>query len=162
DRIAAVGARLSRPPADGDVDVSGFLVVPGLVNTHTHGHNNLLRGLAGRWTLEDLLSHGPALNANRTVEDHYVSAAIGAIELLKLRAETMRRLDGAGNGRIRVALAPTIPTQCTDEFLEGCARLAREHGVGVHTHLSESKIQAITAQRRWGKTAVARLEDVGL
>jgi len=240
DRIAAVGARLSRPPADGDVDVSGFLVVPGLVNTHTHGHNNLLRGLAGRWTLEDLLSHGPALNANRTVEDHYVSAAIGALEMLKtgcttaydlfmaipaptvedveaiarayadvgmramlapavadivfyevvpglmdllpkelrrtvesiqaaptaellrLSAETIRRLDGAGNGRIRVALAPTIPTQCTDEFLEGCARLAREHGVGVHTHLSESKIQAITAQRRWGKTAVARLEDVGL
>src|SRR2546428_5694331 len=82
--------------------------------------------------------------------------------LLQLGAETIRRLDGTAHGRIRVGLAPTIPTQCTDEFLEGCARLAREHGVGVHTHLSESKIQAITAQRRWGKTAVARLEDVGL
>ncbi len=83
-------------------------------------------------------------------------------ELLRLSAETVRRLHGTGNDRIRVALAPTIPTQCTDEFLEGCARLAREHGVGVHTHLSESKIQAITARRRWGKTAVARLEEVGL
>ena len=29
DRIAAVGARLSRPPADGDVDAGGFLVAPG-------------------------------------------------------------------------------------------------------------------------------------
>jgi len=83
DRIAAVGPRLSRPQAADDLDAGGFLVVPGLVNAHTHAHNNLLRGLAGRWTLEDLLNHGPALNANRTVEDHYLSAAIGAIEMLK-------------------------------------------------------------------------------
>src|SRR5687768_7988837 len=88
DRITAVGARLSRPPADGDIDASGFIVTPGLVNTHTHGHNNLLRGLAGRWTLEDLLNHGPALNSNRTVEDHYLSAAIGAIEMLKTGCTT--------------------------------------------------------------------------
>ena len=67
DRIAAVGPRLSRPPAADELDAGGFLVVPGLVNAHTHAHNNLLRGLAGRWTLEDLLNHGPALNANRTV-----------------------------------------------------------------------------------------------
>lgn len=240
DRIGAVGPRLSRPPAADELDAGGFLVVPGLVNAHTHAHNNLLRGLAGRWTLEDLLNHAPALNANRTAEDNYVSAAIGAIEMLKtgcttaydlfmaipaptvedaeaiaraygdvgmravlapavadilfyeavpglmdllpkelrrtvesirpaptaelLRrsAETIRRLHGAGSGRIRIALAPTIPTQCTDEFLEGCARLSREHGVGVHTHLSESKIQVITAQRRWGKTAVAFLGELGL
>src|SRR2546425_477060 len=82
--------------------------------------------------------------------------------LLQLGAETTRRLDGTAHGRIRVGLAPTIPTQCTDEFLEGCARLAREHGVGVHTHLSESKTQAIAADRRWGKTAVARLGELGL
>jgi guanine deaminase len=61
-----------------------------------------------------------------------------------------------------VSLAPTIPTQCTDAFLEGCARQVREHGVGLHTHLSESKVQAIAAQRRWGKTAAARLADLGM
>lgn len=240
DRIAAVGPRLPRAPDAAELDAGGFLVVPGLVNAHTHAHNNLLRGLAGRWTLEDLLNHGPALNANRTADDHYLSAAIGALEMLKtgcttaydlfmavpaptvedmeaiaraytdvgmravlapavadvpfyatvpglmdllpaglrrtvesiraaptaellrLSGETIRRLTGAGGGRIRIALAPTIPTQCTDEFLQGCARLAREHGVGVHTHLSESKLQGIQAQRRWGKTSVARLEEVGL
>ena len=60
--------------------------------------------------------------------------AVGSIqaaptaELFRLSAETIRRLHGSGNGRIHIALAPTIPTQCTDDFLEGCARLAREHG----------------------------------
>ncbi len=239
-RIAEIGPGLAAPPGTETLDAGAFLIVPGLINAHTHGHNNLLRGLAGRWTLEDLLNHGPALNANRTAEDHYVSAAIGAIEMLKtgcttaydlfmavplpsvedveaiaraytnvgmraviapavadlvfwdtvpglldllpkemrrtveavrssptaallqLGEQAIRRVNGAAGGRIRVSLAPTIPTQCSDEFLDGCARQAREHGVGVHTHLSESKVQVIAAQRRWGKTAVARLAEIGL
>jgi len=239
NRIAAVGPALAHGGAE-SLDVSGFIIAPGLVNAHTHAHNNLLRGLADRWTLEDLLNHGPALNANRTVEDHYLSAVLGAAEMLKtgcttaydlfmaapaptvegmeavarayadvgMRAiiapavadlsfyetvpglmealptelrrslerlvtapadalvrlfdESIRRLDGMAQGRVRVSIAPTIPTQCSDAFLEACARLARKYGVGIHTHLSESKTQAIAAQRRWGKTAVARLAEVGL
>src|SRR5262244_2683200 len=55
----------------------------GLINAHTHAHTHLARGLAGRWTLEDLLNHGPAMNANRTPEEQYLSAAVGALEMLK-------------------------------------------------------------------------------
>lgn len=239
-RIAAVEPSLPHREGVEVLEAAGFVVIPGLVNAHTHGHNLLLRGLAGRWTLEDLLNHGPALNARRTLDDHYVSAALSAVEmlrsgctaayelfmtvpaptvedleavaraytdvglravvagavadflfwetvpglmellpkalrrrleeiraapaaaLLRLGEETIRRLDGAAGGRIRVALAPTIPTQCSDEFLAGCARLAREHGVGIHTHLSESKVQVIAARRRWGRTAVERLAELGL
>jgi 5-methylthioadenosine/S-adenosylhomocysteine deaminase len=239
DRIAAVGPALLHGAAE-SLDAEGFIVTPGLVNAHTHAHNNLLRGLASRWTLEDLLNHGPALNGNRTVDDHYLSAALGAVEMLKtgctaaydlfmaapaptaeamdavarayadvgMRAviapavadltfhetvpglleglppalrrdvealvaapaegllrlfdDSIRRLHGRAQGRVRVSVAPTIPTQCSDGFLQACGRLAREHGVGVHTHLSESKMQALEAQRRWGKTAVARLAEIGL
>lgn len=240
DRIVEVGAGLARPPDAEDLDARGFLILPGLINAHTHGHGHLLRGLAGRWTLEDLLNHGAALNGNRTPEEHYLSAAVGAVEMLKsgctaaydlfmavpaptpemaeaiarayldvgLRAviapaladlvfyatvpglldllppdlkrtvkdispaptagllrvseETIARWHGAGDGRLRVAMAPTIPTQCTDEFLAGCGRLAREHGLGLHTHLAESKVQVVEAMRRWGKTPVARLDELGL
>ena len=83
ERIAAVGPRLGAAPDHEEVDARAFLAVPGLVNAHTHAHNNLLRGLAGRWTLENLLNHGAALNAGRTPDDHYLSAAIGAVEMLK-------------------------------------------------------------------------------
>ena len=240
ERISAVGPRLAAPAGAEILEAAGFLVVPGLVNAHTHAHNNLLRGLAGRWTLEDLLNHGPALNANRTSEDHYLSAALGAVEMLKtgctgaydlfmampapgpedaeaiarayddvgmraviapavadivfyetvpglmdllpkplgqtvesirpaptegllrLSEEILRRWPATAGGRVRAALAPTIPTQCTEAFLAGCARLVREHGALLHTHLAESKVQAVASVRRWGKTAVAHLEELGL
>src|SRR3989442_14086849 len=83
DCIKAVGGVLQVPPDAHRLDATGCLVLPGLVNAHTHAHNNLLKGLADNWTLEELLHHGPALNGNRTPEDQYLSAAIGAIEMLK-------------------------------------------------------------------------------
>jgi guanine deaminase len=82
--------------------------------------------------------------------------------LLELTERIIRRWHGAAEGRVRTAVAPTIPNQATDEFLGGCARLAQEYGVGVHTHLAESKVQVVESQRRWGKTIVERLADHGL
>ncbi len=58
-----------------------------------------------------------------------------------------------------MAVAPTIPNQATDELLDGCAALSREYGVGIHTHLAESKVQVVESRRRWGKSIVARLAD---
>jgi 5-methylthioadenosine/S-adenosylhomocysteine deaminase len=240
DQIVAVGCKLSSPPGTEELNAAGHLILPGLVNAHTHAHNNLFKALADNWTLEDLITHAPALNGGRTPEDHYLSAAIGAIEMLKtgctaaydlfmavpapssevveavvrayvdvgvravlapavadvvfyrvvpdlfdllprrlrrtvehIRADptegllqltenTIRLWNGAAGGRIRVAVAPTIPGQCSDEFLLGCRRLVQEYGVGLHTHLAESKVQAVYAQRRWGKTIVAHLTDLGL
>src|SRR5262249_57175873 len=72
------------------------------------------------------------------------------------------RWHGSADGRLRMAVSPTIPNQATDEFLDGCAALSREYGVGVHTHLAESKVQAVESQRRWGKSIVARLADHGI
>lgn len=240
DRIAAVDASLPAGPGAEVVDARGCILLPGLVNAHTHAHNNLSRGLAGRWTLEDQLNHGPALLGGRTAEDAYLSAMVGAIEmvrtgttacydllmavpapgpevveavvrayadigmravvapaiadivfqrtvpgllellppdlgsvvdglsgapaggLLALTAEAIRRWDGHAAGRIRIAVAPTIPGQCSDELLVGCRRLVQEHGVGLHTHLAETKVQVIHGLDRWGATPVARLEQLGL
>src|SRR2546422_5665129 len=53
ERITAVAPRLGQPVTAEVLDARGLLVLPGLINAHTHAHNNLLRGLAGRWTLED-------------------------------------------------------------------------------------------------------------
>jgi guanine deaminase len=240
DRIAAVGPGLAAPPGARVIDAADRLVLPGLGNAHTHAGSHLARGRAGNWTLEALLTYSPANSGFRTPEDEYLSAAIGAIEMLKtgctsaydlylavpaitdlafeavVRAYTdvgvrvvlapavadvvfyqtvpdlfpllppdlrgvveamlpaptkglldlteraIRRWDGSAGGRVRVAVAPTIPNQATDELLDGCARLAREYGVGLHTHLAESKVQAVESRRRWGKSIVARLAEHGV
>jgi guanine deaminase len=82
--------------------------------------------------------------------------------LLELTETVIRRFHGAAEGRIRAAVSPTIPNQATDEFLQGAARLVRDYGVGLHTHLAESKVQVIESARRFGKSIVARLGDLGL
>ena len=64
--------------------------------------------------------------------------------------------------QIRPAVAPTIPHHCSDEFIRACVALAAEHGVGMHTHVAESKVQAIVGLQRYGKTLTAHLDDLGV
>jgi 5-methylthioadenosine/S-adenosylhomocysteine deaminase len=63
---------------------------------------------------------------------------------------------------IHAAVAPTIPHHCTPDFICGCARVARSHGVRLHTHVGESKVQAITGMRSYGKTLLQQMDEWGL
>ena len=40
-------------------DAAGRLVIPGLVNGHTHGHGGLAKGAGDKWDLALLLAHAP-------------------------------------------------------------------------------------------------------
>ncbi len=64
--------------------------------------------------------------------------------------------------QVRLALAPTIPHHCDDAFFRACRRLADEHGLGIHTHLAESKVQAVVGLRKYGKTLAAHLDELGI
>ncbi len=240
DRIAALGPRLTAPAGARVIDAADRIVLPGMGNAHTHAASHLARGRVPSFTLEDLLTYSPANSGFRTPDDEYLSASIGAIEMLKtgctgaydlyiavpaitdetfaavvqaytdvgvrvvlapavadvvfyqtvpglgdllppdlrrtvedirpaptkglldLTERAIRRWHGSAEGRIRVAVAPTIPNQATDGLLDGCAALSREYGVGIHTHLAESKVQVVESRRRWGKSIVARLADHGV
>jgi cytosine/adenosine deaminase-related metal-dependent hydrolase len=239
DAIADVGHALA-PDGAQTIDATGLIILPGLINAHTHANNNLTRGSGDNWTLEDLRNYGSSVYANRTPEDDYLSAAIGAIEMLKtgctaaydqfsaapaittesveavvrayaesgIRAvlapsaadgvfyeavpglmdilpsdlrkrvaaigsapadsllrlfeESIRRWDHAADDRIRIAIAPSIPGECSDEFLRGCAAIAREYGASLHTHLAETKVQAVSAVKRWGTSIVRHLADINV
>lgn len=63
---------------------------------------------------------------------------------------------------IHAAVAPTIPHHCTERFLCGCVRLARDNGVRLHTHLGESRVQAVAGQRRYGRSLTAQLDALGV
>ena len=63
---------------------------------------------------------------------------------------------------IHAAVAPTIPHHCTPDFACGCARLARAHGVRLHTHVGESKVQAVSGMRLYGRTLLQEMDAWGL
>ena len=64
--------------------------------------------------------------------------------------------------RLRPALAPTIPLHCRDVFLAACRDLASEFGVGIHTHIAESKIQVVAGAQRYRTSLTAHMERMGL
>ncbi len=236
--IREVGAPgLAAPEGAEAIDAADKLVMPGLVNAHTHSHGSLAKGMGDRWSLELLLNAAPWLSGDRTLEDKYLATLLNAVELVQkgctaaydlysefplptaegleavcmayeqvgMRAvvapmmadrllfeaipglldaipEPLRReaeqvraapfeasieaAQGLLKGwrrdpaQVRLALAPTIPLHCSDAFLAACRDLAAEHGVGLHMHLAESKVQAIAGQRRYGKTLAAHLDDL--
>jgi guanine deaminase len=66
------------------VDAADRLLVPGLVNGHTHGHGGLGKGAVGdRVPLEVFLSASGAINGSRTIEDKQLSATLTAVELVR-------------------------------------------------------------------------------
>jgi 5-methylthioadenosine/S-adenosylhomocysteine deaminase len=64
--------------------------------------------------------------------------------------------------RLNPVLGPNAPQRCTDEYLALNARIAESHGVGVHTHLLETKSQRIATLARYGESVVDHLDATGL
>lgn len=63
---------------------------------------------------------------------------------------------------VRPAVAPTIPHHCSDDFILGCAGIARDFGVGLHSHVAESKVQAVASLKIYGATQTAHLDALGV
>jgi cytosine/adenosine deaminase-related metal-dependent hydrolase len=63
-------------------DATDRLILPGLVNAHTHGHANLMKGVADRWTLEASLTNGPWLGGARDPDTMYLSTLLGAADMV--------------------------------------------------------------------------------
>lgn len=125
DRISDVVASRPQEPNewgqfDQVIDATGMLVIPGLVNAHNHSYGNLARGMVDRLPLESWALYATAMTVERSEEEVYVSALLGAIELIRTGTTTvldhlggdLRTIAGAAqaylDAGLRVALAPMI------------------------------------------------------
>lgn len=83
DTIAEIGRPgLGAPEGAAVIDARHRLLHPGLINAHTHGPGNLAKGLHDRWSLELLLTASQWVGSGRNLEDKYLSAMIGAAEMV--------------------------------------------------------------------------------
>jgi 5-methylthioadenosine/S-adenosylhomocysteine deaminase len=74
----------------------------------------------------------------------------------------INRWHGESDGRIRCCFAPRFAISCTRELLTEVSRLAREHGVVIHTHASENTTECAIVQRESGLRNVAYLDSLGI
>jgi 5-methylthioadenosine/S-adenosylhomocysteine deaminase len=88
---------------------------------------------------------------------HPVSAK-GQIELFERNHGLW---NGAEHGRIRINIGPRGPQRCSDDLLTRIIDASERYGCAVHTHVLETRAQAVTAQRDYGRSMIAHLADMG-
>ena len=208
--IEEVSDTLSPGDADTVIDGHGKLIIPGLVNTHTHLSMTLFRGMADDLPLDRWLNdHIWPAEAHLNGEYCHAGALLGCVEMIrsgtttfndmyfymddvaravdeaglrcvlshgmidlgdddKRRAEIreslriIRECHGMADGRIKVALGPHSPYTCSEELLQETARLAAEHGVGIHIHVSETENEVREVSEAHGMSPVEYLDSTGV
>ena len=96
--------------------------------------------------LQGLLDFGPPISAGA-----YIDYCRSAFQSLHGRA-----------GRLRFMIAPSAPQRCTPELMLACDELARDWSVPYHTHVLETKTQAVTGYDKFGKSLVRYMHDLGV
>jgi guanine deaminase len=127
-------------------------------------------GIGMRAVIAPMVADTTVWDAIPGLRDALPEALRARVDGLRLPAadRTLEAMRGAlagwrwGAKDIRAAVAPTIPHHCSDAFLCGCRDLARDFGVGLHSHVAESKVQALTGIRRYGTSLLAHMDALGL
>ncbi|CAN7715653.1 amidohydrolase [Ensifer sp. NM-2] len=241
ETIKAIGDGLSAGPGAHIIEGRGKLVMPGLVNAHTHSSETFLRGRYERMPLEIWLLYAYPLLMNDPIGERllYLRSLLLAMESLRNGVTTFcddffdpprhdldrlstvfRAYDDAGiranvssavmnvhtldalpfarevmppelralldfgppltanayidycrsafaglhgkSGRLHFMIAPSAPQRCSPDLMAACMDLAVEKHVPFHTHILETKTQAVTGHMLHGKSLIAYMQDLGL
>src|SRR5512143_615370 len=226
--IEQVGQTASLPSnADEVLDLTGHIVLPGLVNTHHHFYQTLTRTVPAaqdanlfnwlttlypiwaRMNPEDIFTSTQtalselARSGCTTASDHLylfpngsrlddeiagaqqvglrIQASRGSMSLgesqgglppdsvvdteesiLKDSQRLIEKYHDAKPGAfVQIVLAPCSPFSVTGELMKQSAKLAREYGVHLHTHLAETEDEEQFCLQRFGHRPVGYMQEVG-
>lgn len=123
-----------------------------------------------RATIAPMASDQPFLGAIPGLRDHLVGAGVEGLPQMASEGADglLARFRALAEGwrwpteRLRFGLGPAIPFLCSDAFLTGVRDLSEEFGIGIHTHVSESKVQTVVSGETFGETITAKLHRLGL
>ena len=84
DVISEIASEIDEGNVDKIIDATDKILLPGLINTHTHLSMTLFRGLADDLSLDSWLNdHIWPMEANLNGDYCYIGALLGAVELIK-------------------------------------------------------------------------------
>ncbi|MBN2047154.1 MAG: 8-oxoguanine deaminase [Anaerolineaceae bacterium] len=212
--------------ADEILDLSGYLVMPGLVNTHHHFYQTLTRALPscqdanlfnwlktlypiwGRMTSEDIYLSTQtalaelALSGCTTASDHLylfpngstLDDEIEAAKTIGVRLHASRGSMSLGESKgglppdhvvdteerilsdsarlieqyhdpnpgsmLQIVLAPCSPFSVTGDLMKESAKLARQYGVHLHTHLAETEDENQFCLEKFGHRPLAYMQSL--
>jgi 8-oxoguanine deaminase len=225
--IESVGPTSELPEtADEVLDLSGHILLPGLVNTHHHFYQTLTRAVPAaqnanlfnwlktlypiwaRLTPEDIFTSTQtalselALSGCTTASDHLylfpngsklddeIEAALlvgvrlhasrGSMSLGeskgglppdsvtdsedKILADSERVIERYHDAKLgsmtQIVLAPCSPFSVTGDLMRESAKMARKHGVHLHTHLAETEDEEQFCLQKFGHRPVGYMQEV--
>ncbi len=225
--IEKVGSSNSLPDvADEILDLTGYIVLPGLINTHHHFYQTLTRVIPeaqnvnlfhwlktlypiwGRMTPDDIYLSTQtalaelALSGCTTASDHLyifpngsrLDDEIEAAKEIGLRLHASRGSMSLGESKgglppdhvvedeafilndsqriieqyhesitgamVQIVLAPCSPFSVTEDLMRESAKLARDYGVQLHTHLAETQDEEAFCVEKFGLRPVALMEKL--
>ena len=138
-RITAIGRADELPLLGETVDLGGGLVLPGLINTHTHSHSSLFRNQADDLQLMDWLKKAMwPMEKFLSPERAYAATALSCLEYLRCGittyadqfyfADTIAK--AAQHSGLRCFIYQSIPRD--HRYLRGCGKICSElEGAGT-------------------------------
>ena len=212
--IASVGTQRPQGEFDRVVDGQGQVLMPGLINCHTHVPMTLMRGYGGGCDLQHWLQEyifpaeaklderavaaGTALGlaemiatGTTCIVDMYMKTGTIAQQVMNAgisanlscgglyfgdpkdfspdkcsdcrnQEELMQQWHGAGEGQILVDASIHGEYTSSAPLWQWTADFAQKNKLGMHVHISETKLEHEQSLQRHGKTPLAILDQYGV
>jgi len=209
--IGRTGDILSRYSAKKTLSAPDSLILPGLVNTHSHAAMTCFRGIADDLELMDWLNNYIFPAEAKNVNPHlaYWGSKLACAEMIKsgtttfcdmyiLEDETARAAKEAGmrclvgevlfdfpspncktpaealaytrflaekwqnDPLVNIIVEPHSLYTCAPDLLKEALRMAEELGLRMGVHLLETQSERDQLLQKFGKSAVAFLEEIGM
>ncbi len=192
------------------IDAKNSIVMPGLINTHTHAAMSYFRGLADDLSLGEWLENNIWPAERKNVNENFVQKAteLACMEMIKsgttcfndmyfftrktlevsemcgIRAvasepivnfpspscgdtqkafEKNKELvkDFKNEELIKISITPHSIYACSKDYLKRSAEFAKENGLILHIHISETKKEVDDCIKEHGMSPVAYLDKIG-
>ncbi len=167
------------------IDCRGKVLIPGLINAHTHLSMTLFRGYADDLELQQWLEKKIwPLEKRLTGEMCYYGALLGAMEMAGLRGilsygmidpstqegkererknslKLLQQVRAMKSPRISFALGPHSPYTCSEETLLWCRKQAEKENVLVNIHIAETRGEQARFERDKKSREIDYLHKIG-